>query len=273
MRLEYYKRIFETLENLDYESREAANIARFLSEDLANAYLQGEKIPDLNDILLKLSSGEPWQYISGKAHFYGMDFIVNPHVLIPRMETEELVYQALQQIPVDQSVSVLDIGTGSGIIALTIAKKRPQARVTAIDISQEVLSVAKKNQQHLNIKNVEWLCIDFLEENSWNNVPDVDWVLSNPPYIPLEEKNVMSDSTLTYEPSLALFTKRHPMEFYEKIARFLTSRNNSCGFLAEINEYRGKEVLEVFQSAGIFDTRVIQDLQGKDRIVEGFYKI
>ena len=268
---EYYNRILEILENLDYESREATNMARFLSEDLAKAELRGEKFPDINDIFSRLSSGEPWQYISGKAHFYGMDFIVNPHVLIPRMETEELVYQALKKIPVDRTVSVLDIGTGSGIIAITIAKHRPKARVTALDISDEALSVAKQNAEMLFVPNVDWKHLDFLDEKTWITLPDVDWVLSNPPYIPPEEKNVMSASTLAFEPSLALFTEHHAMEFYEKIARFVTCRNNSSGFLAEINEFRGKEVLEVFHLSGINNTQIIKDLQGKDRMVEGFY--
>src|SRR5690606_34507308 len=145
----FFDKVVKILLKQNYPDREAGNIARYLMEDL---FSEAGSVPDAEmemRVLNRLELGEPWQYISGKAHFYGLDFEINASVLIPRMETEELVYNVLQHLPKESNANILDIGTGSGIIALTIAKQRPLTQVFGLDVSHEALEVAQKNSELL----------------------------------------------------------------------------------------------------------------------------
>jgi release factor glutamine methyltransferase len=272
---EAVKNLVGILTDHHYPEREAGLIVKYLVEDVLGS-TTGTLLTDLQANLLeqvagRLKAGEPWQYISGKAHFYGKDFIVNQNVLIPRMETEELVYNALQFVPHRLPCRILDIGTGSGIIALTMGIHRPDALITGIDISPEALEIAEKNRQQLQVPNVSFLEMDFLDEKNWPLLPEFDLMVSNPPYIDTNEKARMSPSTVSYEPHQALFTRLDPMEFYAKMAEFVINRGKQVRLLAEINEFRSVEVKNVFSIAGFQDVDIIKDLQGKDRIVHAVF--
>lgn len=262
----------DILQSLGFPEREKNNIVRYLMDDLfgkeVNRNFSASEEELLKQIAERLSAGEPWQYISGKAHFYGRDFFVNRHVLIPRMETEELVYQALSVFPGKDKIRVLDIGAGSGIISLTFALSRPYADVTGIDISQEALMVAEANMRLFNVTNARFIKCDFLDDKNRQLLGDYDLIISNPPYIDRNEMPVMSSSTVSYEPHIALFTNSNPMEFYQKMVDFVLLRGLKSVVIAEINEFRGNEVKDVFLKGGFETVEIIKDLQGKDRMVK-----
>ena len=257
-----------------YESREASIIARYMLEDLFQAKFWSEtemtkdQIIRLEDVTQRLLKHEPWQYIGGQADFYGLKFKVNPSVLIPRPETEELVFVALDFIKHNDVKSILDIGTGSGIIPITIGIKSQQPlTLLAIDISVDALSVAHENAEMHDIF-VEFAAFDFLDRSQWADLPKVDVIISNPPYIGKIEKSEMSSNVIDYEPHMALFVKDDVMEFYAAIGEFVsTYQNDGCFILTEINEKHGEKVKEVFEDFGLKHVTVIKDMQGKDRIV------
>ncbi len=269
---EAYDSLCQTL-GQRYDDREASIIARYLVEDLYNLSFWSEETLSesqcqlLKEVKLRILKDEPWQYIGGFADFYGYKFKVNNSVLIPRPETEELVYLALDVIKKEQLKSVLDIGTGSGIIPVTIAKKINEISVYGLDVSVSALQVAEENALYHNTK-VTYLHSDFLEKSHWEKLPKVDIVISNPPYITQNEKKEMFANVLNHEPHLALFVNNHALEFYEAIAAFvLQYQASGCKVMVEINEKFGKEVVRVFQNQGLVNILLIKDLQGKDRIV------
>lgn len=258
-----------------YDDREGATIARYLTEDLfgkqfwSEETLQKEDISLLHLVADRLRKHEPWQYIGGKADFYGLKFNVNHSVLIPRPETEELVFMALDLIKRESIGSILDIGTGSGIIPITIAVKSRLSTIFGLDISDDALKVASSNDLMYG-SNVQWIAADFLDENAWPTLPKVDMVISNPPYITISEKSSMHPNVLHHEPSLALFVKEDAMEFYNAIAKMvIRHQKNECKVLVEINENYGNEVCQVFIEHGLKHVALFQDLQGKDRVVVG----
>jgi release factor glutamine methyltransferase len=257
-----------------YDCREASIIARYLLEDLFQAKFWSEtemtkdQIVRLEDVTQRLLKHEPWQYIGGQADFYGLKFKVNPSVLIPRPETEELVFIALDFIKNNDVKSIMDIGTGSGIIPITIGIKSQQPlTLLAIDISVDALSVAHENAEMHDVF-VEFAAFDFLDRSQWADLPKVDVIISNPPYIGKKEKSEMSSNVIDYEPHMALFVKDDVMEFYEAMGAFVsTYQNDGCFILTEINEKHGEKVKEVFEVFGLKHVTVIKDMQGKDRIV------
>ena len=257
-----------------YDCREASIIARYLLEDLFQAKFWSEtemtkdQIVRLEDVTQRLLKHEPWQYIGGQADFYGLKFKVNPSVLIPRPETEELVFIALDFIKNNDVKSIMDIGTGSGIIPITIGIKSQQPlTLLAIDISVDALSVAHENAEMHDVF-VEFASFDFLDRSQWADLPKVDVIISNPPYIDEKEKSEMSSNVIDYEPHMALFVKDDVMEFYAAMGEFVsTYQNEGCFILTEINEKHGEKVKEVFEDFGLKHVTVIKDMQGKDRIV------
>lgn len=267
-KLSFHQSVIDILSKLNFDERESNTIAKYLEEDLLSNISADRKNILEESVLKRLATGEPWQYISGKAHFYGKDFKVSKDVLIPRMETEELVYQVLQYLPKDRKCTVVDIGTGSGVIALTIASHRPLATVIGVDISDEALQIAQHNAHLLKIENVNWLKMDFLDTIQWGCLPAFDFLVSNPPYIPESEKKYMSLSTIDFEPNIALFTQNDAMEFYQKLAQCAMSRKESVEVFAEINEFRGDEVVSVFENTGFKNPEILRDLQGKNRILK-----
>lgn len=223
----------------------------------------------LESILTELQNGKPIQHILGKIEFYGRQFLVNPNVLIPRRETEELVHLILENHPDLSEQMIVDIGTGSGIIPITIAKERKHCEVYAVDVSSSALATAKRNAQ-LNHANVNFIQADILEEDldlSKSNI----WV-SNPPYVLEREKAEMHPKVFEHEPSNALFVPDHDaLIFYERISQLAFKHLMPGGELYfEINEQFGKEVKKLMENKGFQDVKIMGDMQGKDRFVYGF---
>ena len=232
------------------------------------AIIDQEKI---SDIVARVNGDEPIQYILGQADFYGRKFFVTPSVLIPRPETEELVHQVLRfaSSKKNDPQKILDIGTGSGCISVTLSLELPSAQVFATDISRDALLVAEANTRVLHA-NVEFLKHDILKQPL--QIKDLDIVVSNPPYIAQQEKSSMSKHVVDHEPHLALFVSDHdPMIFYRAIANQSKHVLKPEGLLiVEINERFGNEVKDIFQQNGFTNVIIVKDVSGKDRIVAGF---
>ncbi len=219
---------------------------------------------DESEIIARLNRHEPLQYIFEEAHFFGRAFKVNPSVLIPRPETELLIQEVLKLKL--KGVRLLDIGTGSGCIAITLCLEIPDSKVYAIDVSSEALDTAKANSKALGVQ-VDFIRADFLKNNIILN--PVDIIVSNPPYVCLAEKESMNENVLNYEPPLALFVPDYdPLVFYKAIASKGKALLNPFGkVFVEINSRFGKEVKQLFEEIGYVSVEIIKDLNGKDRIV------
>lgn len=220
--------------------------------------------PLLADALRRLASGEPLQYVTGWAPFYGRRFRVTPSVLIPRPETELLVQEAVRL----GGRNVLDLCTGSGCIAWSVALELPGARVTGVDVSEEALAVAR-GQQFPAAPTPTFVRADVLDTAQDFPYGPFDLILSNPPYVLEREKAQMRPNVLEHEPALALFVPdTDPLLFYRAIAawsqRFLTPEGKG---LTEINQDLGPQTEALFRSAGFSQTRVLQDWFGRDRFV------
>lgn len=219
----------------------------------------------LKEIASRLNAHEPLQYVLEEAWFFGRPFYVNQSVLIPRPETEELVQEVLKHRPLQR---IVDIGTGSGCIPITLKLEHPLAEVYAVDISEPALAVAQQNALTLGAE-VHFLQQDILKDT----VPlqQVDVVVSNPPYIALQEKADMEKHVVDFEPHLALFvTDEDPLIFYNVIALKSKSILRDNGILmVEINARFGAEVATMFTTLGYRDVTVLKDITGKDRMVRG----
>jgi release factor glutamine methyltransferase len=220
------------------------------------------------EILSQLKASKPIQYILGETDFYGHTFRVNPAVLIPRPETEELVKWVLDSVSMPNP-SILDIGTGSGCIAISLKIVLPEADVVALDISADALALAKENAA-LHKAEVRFIKKDVLLIQPTDLATTFDVVVSNPPYIALSEKVSMKANVLANEPHLALFVPNtNPLIFYEHIASVAQERLKLGGFLFfEINERFGTEVMELLVKKGFKQVELRQDLGGKDRMVK-----
>lgn len=234
----------------------------YLGKDIV---LSPKKEQELEDILQRLSRFEPLQYIEGRTLFLGREFWVAPGVLIPRPETEELVELMLKEIPVD--ARILDVGTGSGCIAISLAKALPDALVTAWDVSPEALSVARANARKLQA-DVRFVECDVLACQV-DEVGLYDVIVSNPPYVTEAEKADMEPNVLQWEPSLALFVPDDdPLRFYRRIAvlgRDMLADGGRLYF--EINRAYGREMVEMLRTMGYVGVRVEKDLSQNDRFV------
>ena len=219
----------------------------------------------LKNIIADLKTNKPFQYILGETYFYGLKIIINMHTLIPRPETEELVEWVLKE----NFNSALDIGTGSGCIAIALAKYS-NADVSAIDISEQALKVAKENEI-LNSVQVNWSQQDILEVKS---LAKVDLFVSNPPYVLNSEKERMQKNILEYEPHLALFVPDNdPLIFYKKIADIATESLTAGGKLFfEINEYFANELIAILTQIGFVDIQLKKDINDRDRMIKATWK-
>ncbi|HPE57001.1 MAG TPA: peptide chain release factor N(5)-glutamine methyltransferase [Bacteroidales bacterium] len=215
-----------------------------------------------------LLKNKPIQYIIGNAEFYGLNFKVNSKVLIPRPETEELVEMVIKNIPENEPRKVLDVGTGSGCIAIAIKKLRPLCDILAIDISEFALEMAQQNAV-LNNVQVQFKKVDFLKKNQVQLLPKFDIVVSNPPYVRNSEKLMMKKNVLDYEPLLALFVDDdNPLIFYEALASFCETNLQAGGMLfAEINQYLSAETEQLFTGNGFKNVNIEKDLFGNDRFL------
>ncbi|RZK42336.1 MAG: peptide chain release factor N(5)-glutamine methyltransferase [Pedobacter sp.] len=229
--------------------------------------LSSEQVSVLEKVLEDLKTGRPIQYIIGETFFYGLPFKVNKHVLIPRPETEELVEWVLETVFGKTDLNVLDIGTGSGCIPITLKKYLLDSKVSGIDISTDALAVAKDNAI-LNKTEVTLLEDDVLNSKI---IPDCPYhiIISNPPYITVKEMNQMHSNVLENEPHIALFVSdEKPLLFYEAIAAFALKNLHPNGFLFfEINEHLGKETVQMLVDKGFKNIILRKDIPGKDRMI------
>lgn len=244
---------------------------------LANQTIEISVIENQNfeQAVQRIIQNEPIQYILGKTEFYGRTFEVNPNVLIPRPETEELIFEILSSptFTTNQAFSILDIGTGSGCIAITLAKERANAEVFAMDISIDAIQTAQNNAK-FNDALVEFIQSDILNPR-FEDLPfqskSLDLIVSNPPYVTLEEKKQMQANVLDFEPHLALFvTDESPLIFYEKIIHFSKIYLKQSAWLYfEINEQFGEASQVLMQKNGFVEVQILKDMQGKDRMAKG----
>jgi release factor glutamine methyltransferase len=234
-----------------------------------NFELDAKQLLQWETVLAQLKTQKPIQYILGETEFYGLPFYVNENTLIPRPETEELVAWILSNLHIHtstHSLKILDIGTGSGCIAIALAKNIPKAKVYAIDVSQKALAIAQKNALRNNVE------VTFLEKNilKTNDLEvQFDIIVSNPPYVRQLEKGEIQKNVLDYEPHLALFVEDHDaLLFYRKIAQLAQKNLSQKGLLYfEINQYLAKEMLELLQKHNFKNSELKKDIYGNDRMI------
>jgi len=220
-------------------------------------------------LVSELKTGRPYQQILGETEFYGMKFFVDENVLIPRPETEELLEIAIREIKDSkfkiQDLKILDIGTGSGVIPLVLKKHFPEAKVSSIDFSEKALKTAKKNAEYHQLE-IQFIHADYLNSELAENY---DIIISNPPYIGIEEEIEIADSVKEFEPKMALFSPTaDALIFYRKIAEDAKRYLNENGLLfLEINQKLGPETLELYQ--GFSNAQLLKDLSESDRFIYG----
>ena len=226
-----------------------------------NEQVSEKIISKLEKLILRRINREPISKILGKREFWGRTFSINENVLDPRGDTETLIEYVIEK-PVK---SVLELGTGSGAIAVTLACEWKEVHVTAVDISEEALSLAKINAEKFNVQNK----IDFLKSDWFQAVKGpFDLIISNPPYIGLIEKDEISTEVIKYDPQIALFAGRDGLDAYKKIIPNLAKFLNPDGFVVlEIGAYQSDQVKNMMNAVGFIDTKIIKDLSGKDRLV------
>jgi release factor glutamine methyltransferase len=227
------------------------------------------QVDDLKRMIQQLADRRPIQYIIGKAWFYGLPFKVSEAVLIPRPETEELVDWIVKDKQSVDELKIIDIGTGSGCIAISIKNKLPQADVTAVDTSANALAVAHENAT-ANQTPIAFVQMDFLVEAEWSKLDQYDVIVSNPPYVKQSEASSMLPHVLAYEPHLALFVADDDaLIFYKALASFCQKHLRKNGSLyVEINEALANEVMSLFYAYGFATVEIRNDAQGKARMVK-----
>ena len=262
-----------------YSKEESITITNWVFEDLASSSrlnrithpaeeLDEPKATKLQAALDSLLNHTPVQYVLGATWFCDMQLEVNQNVLIPRPETEELVEWIVEDANPTPN-SIIDIGTGSGCIALALKKKLPFAKLTALDISAAALEVAKRNAIKLSLE-IDLLELNFLNEYEWNALPLYETIVSNPPYISLKEKNTLNRNVVDHEPHLALFIENDPMLFYKKIAEFSCSNLKKNGSIyVEIHEDLAENVCRIFKDSD-FEVEQRKDFYGRDRMVKAW---
>ena len=225
-----------------------------------------EKLIELKFILEELTKNKPIQYITKNAYFYGLNFYVNEKVLIPRQETNELVDWVLMSVTHSKPIKILDIGTGSGCIAITLKKNLPLSEVFAIDISNEAIQIAQKNANDNEVE-INFLQKNILEINDLKS--NFDIIISNPPYVRELEKLEMAPNVLDNEPHLALFVPdNNPLLFYEKITEIALKNLTKDGMLFfEINQYLSEETKKMIENKGFKNVTLRKDLQENYRMI------
>jgi release factor glutamine methyltransferase len=214
-------------------------------------------------VVKRLLLNEPIQYILGKVYFYGKEFDVNSDVLIPRPETEELVDLIIKDNPTGLLV---DVGTGSGIIPISVKSSCPTITATAIDVSEKALTVARLNAQKYSCE-VQFILMDILKSRLPEIVYDV--IVSNPPYVLESDKSVMTKNVLEHEPSIALFVNDEtPLIFYERIIQLSDQLKKGGSLYFEIHENFGQQILDLLNTAKFDFAEILKDLQGKDRFIK-----
>ena len=280
MKIKEYRTQFIDLLTPIYDAGEAESFFYLILEekqklkriDLAlqpDLLFSEEEIVVWNSILEELKKEIPIQYLLGSTSFYGLDFEVNPNVLIPRPETEELVEWIIRnnsKIEKFKDLKILDIGTGSGCIAISLAKNLPNATVSAIDVSEKALATAKKNAQN-NSVNVSFINQNILQTEDLKQQFDI--IVSNPPYVRNLEKEEIKKNVLDNEPHLALFVEdEDALIFYKKIAQLAHKNLTANGMLFfEINQYLGPETVALLEELQFKDIELRKDMYGNDRMI------
>lgn len=282
MELKSFKNEFTSSLSKIYDSPEAEQLFYIALEEILDwkridfimktpFELPVEKASQFKNVLADLVSEKPIQYIFNKAYFYGLDFYVNENTLIPRQETEELVEWILNTIAKNPAKKwrLLDIGTGSGCIPITIAKMAKNVEVSSMDISKKAIEVAKQNAQANNV-TINFIHQSILETDLLENY---DLIVSNPPYVRNLEKVEIKNNVLVHEPHLALFVEDDdPLIFYKKIVALAEKSLTENGYLFfEINQYLGKETLELFNEH-FTNVELRKDFVGNDRMICGIKK-
>lgn len=263
-----------------YDEKETETLIFMLLEDYAGiskseVFINPELTINESELLnihfavKDLKNYKPIQYIFGKAEFYGIPILVNPNVLIPRSETEELVNWIIQDTNKDEQCSIMDVGTGSGCIAITLKNALLNTKIHAIDNSPKALETAKKNAL-MNQVDISFSQIDFLEKKVWKNLGRYDIIVSNPPYVRNMEKVEMKKNVLNYEPEIALYVDdNNPLVFYRFLLEFGLDHLNSFGSLyCEINQYLGEDTVKLFESYGFTNIQLKKDFRGNDRFIK-----
>lgn len=287
--------ILEKLRTI-YPEGEANQITDWVMESLTgskkaermvykNSAITPKEESQLQQFTERLMQHEPVQYVLNEAWFYGLKFYVDKNVLIPRPETEELVEWVIEEVQSQKSevrnpasdirlqtsdFSILDIGSGSGCIPITLKKKLQEAEVWSCDVSEAALHVARNNAETLGA-DVNFLLLDFLNKEKRKQLPSFDIIISNPPYIPEKDKLQMQPNVLQYEPHTALFVPDNDaLVFYKAIAEFGNEHLNTGGVIyAEIYENLGEAVSDVFQSMD-YKPELKKDMQGKERLIRAW---
>lgn len=257
-------------------ARESEQISRWLLEDAGidtsreDVSISAELENRLLSMVSEILEGKPFDYVIGHSVFYGRRFSVSSHVLIPRPETEELVARCIVWLRRSGPAGkrLLDIGTGSGVIPVTLVLECTDVIADAIDISEQALAVARQNAVDLGAE-VSFLRHDFLDPSMDNRLESYDLIVSNPPYIGEGESPLMSPSALKHEPHVALFPGGgDPLVFYRRIASFAQAHLHPAGMVCvELNEFRYVEIAQLFTDAGFSGIEILDDIRGKKRIL------
>ena len=268
---------FQHLIQNTYQADEARSIAQLVFKDVLgydtiklilneNDLLPAPLFEQLDQIAYLLNQHQPVQYILGHEEFMGMKFNVNPNVLIPRPETEELVLWIIEDHKSSKNLNIVDIGTGSGCIAISVKKNIPQANIDAIDVSKDALSIASKNAINNKVE-VNFINADILVDNLSK---EYDIIVSNPPYVLDKEKSLMQKNVLDYEPHLALFVEDHnPLLFYDRIENLALKNLRKGGIIYfEINEAYANETMDLFDKSDWVNIELRKDIRGKDRMIK-----
>ena len=248
-----------------------ASISRNKYLLVKDTIVPNDELDKISIILQQLETGKPIQHIIGKAFFYKYHFNVSEHTLIPRPETEELVDMIIKDQKSSKNLSIIDIGTGSGCIPISLFKNLDESnQYTAVDISQDALAVARLNAEQLDA-TINFINADILEwEYVFDNAQKFDIIVSNPPYITPKEKQEMHANVLNFEPHLALFIEESaPLLFYDHIADFALSHLKKDGTLYfEINQYLGQETVSLLEKKNFSDVKLFKDINGADRMIK-----
>ena len=270
MTLDELKQIFIDQLSSIYEVDEVESIFLIYTEDKLDLKFQPQlSIQNTKEVLSDISElqkGKPIRHITQKAFFYDHFFYVNENTLIPRPETEELIELIRNDFPQDKKLSIVDLGTGTGCIPITLSKLFPNAQVSALDVSSKALEVAQLNAKNL-AASVHFIQQDLLQDFELNEKFDI--IISNPPYIRNLEKSEMHQNVLDFEPHLALFVEDHdPLIFYRKVFDFAEKHLKENGTIyCEINQYLGDETKQIFQKK-YPNTQIIKDISGNDRMLK-----
>lgn len=280
MQIKSYQNRFKEVLSPLYDEMEAEQLFLIALEEIEgksridlvmNPDLQTDKLAIWDEVLADLQQEKPIQYIFGRAYFYGLTFNVNENTLIPRPETEELVEWIINSVEADKPIRILDIGTGSGCIGITLAKELPNAQVTLMDVSPKALEMATRNAKENGVE-VQAILQDVL---ALEQLPaQYDVIVSNPPYVRNLEKVEIKKNVLDYEPHLALFVEDDDaLIFYRKIATLANDNLQEEGMLFyEINQYLGAETVALFESLLFTAIELRKDMVGNDRMIKAIKK-